>query len=496
MSESAEKIIKFFCERFLDIDYYPSKIKKVRNLSIEKLKGLNKKDIKRLEEIGIKKINDFRNIQRSDFEDITSKTKIKKSVLQNGLIAATLIANAWQKRKLYTKKMKKKITVAGLDYAGKTSIINRLFKNQQFEDVIDTEPTRGAKIEEYESNRLNLVIWDLGGQKNHIDEYLSEPEKFFLQINVLIYVVDVQDDTRYDESVQYLRDIIDIIDFLNEYPYVIVLLHKADTDVMNDPDYQIRIEYLTEKISEVFEVRKNPLQYEMIPTSIYNMYANEPEIARDIKFIFSNKNKQAEIEKPKISEEIKEEIKKIPNIEKKLQSIPVMEKKIQKILEINLQSMNKVKSELNEIKRIMGQLVPSSVSQSLFSIPFKKVSSRFLAEQQKEEEEKREKELKKKRKKGEGPPQRLDSHPKVKKKRKDEEPKESEQEELGQDETGSLIPPSTSDLEHLKPPPNPPKSKSPSTQMKNPAAVRGDILSELKEMFVKKGLAKRKKRKN
>ncbi|MGV9205864.1 MAG: ADP-ribosylation factor-like protein [Promethearchaeia archaeon] len=483
MSDSAKKIIKFFCDRFLDIDYYPSKIKKIRNLSVEKLKELSKKDVKKLKRIGIKKIDDFRNIHKSDFEDIISKTEIKKSVLQNGLIAATLIANAWQKRKLYTKKLKKKITIAGLDYAGKTSIINRLFKNQQFEDVIDTEPTRGAKVEEYESNRLNLVIWDLGGQKNHIDEYLSEPEKFFLQINILIYVVDVQDDTRYDESVQYLHDIIDIINFLDEYPYVIVLLHKADSDVINDPDYEIKLEYLRDKISKVFEVRKNPLQYEMIPTSIYNMYANEPEIARDIKFIFSNKGTHAESHQPQIDNEIKKEIKKIPNIQEQLQSIPLIEEKIKKILDVNVQFMNKVKTELGEMKRLLGQLVPSSVSQSIFSVPFEKVSSTFLTEKQKEEENRREK-LKKKRKKGGGPPQRMEEHPSLKKKQKEKKEKLEQKE-------APTSPPKAPDLESLKPPPNPSKSSAPKGQIKNPAKVRGDILSELKDMFQKKGLAKR-----
>lgn len=487
MSDSAKTIIKFFCDRFLDIDYYPSKIKKVRNLSIKKLKDLSKKEIKELEKIGIKKIDDFRNIEQSDFERITSKINVKKSVLQNGLIAATLIANAWQKRKLYTKKLKKKITIAGLDYAGKTSIINRLFKDQQFKNVIDTEPTRGAKVEEYESNRLNLVIWDLGGQKSHIDEYLSEPEKFFLQLDILIFVVDIQDDTRYDDAVKYLKDIIDIIEFLKEYPYALILLHKSDSEVINDPDYQIRTEYVREKISNVFEVRKNPLQYEIIPTSIYNMYANEPEIARDIKFIFSNKNSQSKIQQTQISEEIKHEIQKIPNIENQLQSIPIIEKKIQKILEINVQLMNKVKTELAEMKRILGQLAPSSASK-LLSVPFRKTSTSFLAKKRQEEGEERRKKLKKKRKSGEGPPQRMEDHPKTKKKQKKESLRDIKEDKL--EKENASIPPTAPDFEDLKPPPNPPQIRT--RNVENPATIRGDILSELKEMFIKKGLTKHK----
>ncbi|GAG68733.1 unnamed protein product, partial [marine sediment metagenome] len=74
----------------------------------------------------------------------------------------------------YIKKSQSKIVVAGLDYAGKTSLINRLMHDHTYGDLINLEPTIGANIQEFESDNLNLIIWDLGGQKSKkIIAYMS-----------------------------------------------------------------------------------------------------------------------------------------------------------------------------------------------------------------------------------------------------------------------------------------------------------------------------------
>ena len=40
MSESAKAIIKYFCDRFLDIDYYPTSLKSILDLEIDKLRNI------------------------------------------------------------------------------------------------------------------------------------------------------------------------------------------------------------------------------------------------------------------------------------------------------------------------------------------------------------------------------------------------------------------------------------------------------------------------
>jgi len=266
-----------------------------------------------------------------------------------------------------------KVVVAGLNYAGKTSLINRLINDINYNDVLNLEPTMGANVEEYQSEKIDLILWDLGGQKDNIDEYLESPERFFVQVDVLIFVVDSQDDVRYVEAVNYLNEITNILAFLNENPYFVVLLNKADSDVVNDPDFQIKMEYLTDKISDVFMKSEKSWNFDIIPTSIYNFYSSEPEIAKSIKNIFSKE--KSELDSSKF----------LPNIEEKLQ----------KILDINLKLMDKVVVELSELRRAVVRISPSNISQSLFTVPFEKVPLGYISDNQLSAEK-----SKKKKKKG------------------------------------------------------------------------------------------------
>jgi len=387
----------------------------------------------------------------------------------NAIIAAQLIANAWNKRKEYMKKSQSKIIVAGLDFAGKTSLINRLMNDYNYGDLIDLEPTIGAKIQEFDSDKMNLIIWDLGGQKSNLEDYLQEPEKFFIQLDILFFVIDAQDDLRYDTSLKYLTDILDILDFIKESPYLLILLHKVDSDIVNDPDFQIKLEYLTDKVTKVFLKKPKNLSFEIIPTSIYNIYSKEPEIVKTIKNVFSKETMTIEEKK---SVEINE--------------------KIQRILDINLKLMDKLVSELSDIKRILVRLTPSDLKQSIYDIPFDRVPSEYVSTP---------KRIVKKAQMAE-----IDNVKKKKKKKKKIAPRPS-----GVPRPIKLTPPRSKMAEKLEklehpinmseqkvaleklrapsPPPKPPPSLPAGQQtLVNP---RGQIISELKEMFVKRGISKR-----
>ena len=53
MSESAKTIIKYFCDCFLDIDYYPTSLKSILDLEISKLKNLEESDIGKFNKINL-----------------------------------------------------------------------------------------------------------------------------------------------------------------------------------------------------------------------------------------------------------------------------------------------------------------------------------------------------------------------------------------------------------------------------------------------------------
>ncbi len=476
MSESAKTIIKYFCDRFLDLEYYPTSIKAVLQLPIENLSTVNKEEGKKFNENEIETLKDLSKININKLEKFSNKSQININTIQNALIAVNLIANAWSKRKLYLKKPKLKVVIVGLDFAGKTSLINRLIYDTNYNDMANLEPTIGASVEEFQTDKLNLVTWDLGGQKSHIEEYLTEPEKFFIQVDVLIFIFDSQDDRRYDQACQYLTDLVEIIESLNESPYLLILLNKADTDLIDDPDFQIKLEYLSDKITNIFINREKSWNFEIIPTSVFNFYSNEPEIAKCIKSIFSK-------EAPKKDETITE-----------------IDTKLQKILEINLNLMDKVVSELSEIKRVLSRLTPSDLSQSLFSVPFEKVPANYISSMKLKKKVKKD-DSGKKKKKGEkigGVPQRLKTIPTSKEQQELREmEKRIDVQELKKVKE-SLIHPKSSEIllkstnvGSLKPPlPPSPPLRAPQGSIKGSQVSRKAIISELKEMFVKRGLVR------
>jgi GTPase SAR1 family protein len=492
MSESAKTIVKYFCDRFLEIDYYPSSLSSILDLTIDKLRNIKQEDVAKFHRIDINTIRELSLLKVSDYEKKAKKVFIEQSTFNASLVAAYLIANAWNKRNLYLKKIKMKVVIAGLDYAGKTSLLNRMMNDYNYNDMINLEPTIGANIEEYQSDKLDLVIWDLGGQKDHIDEYIKSPEKFFINVDVLIFVFDSQDDLRYDDAVNYLKGLLEILGFLNESPYFVLLLNKADSDVVDDPDFQIKLEYLTDKISTLFMESEKSWNFEIIPTSIYNFYSTEPEIAKSIKNIFSKDKSRLDAEKV----------------------LPEIEDKLQRILDINLKLMDKVVGELSEVKRILFRLIPAEMSQSFFSVPFEKVPIDFLTETKpiKDKSKKKKKKVEemsyKKPKRGTGPPKRLktltppetqDEKPKKSKKITESKIKDAKNSLQSRSKTpDDTIPPIAPKnesqegllkLESLKPPPPPPKIVKP--EIDSRSSQRSQVISELKEMFTKRGLVTR-----
>ncbi|TXT67652.1 MAG: hypothetical protein BAJALOKI1v1_30013 [Promethearchaeota archaeon] len=473
MSDSAKTIIKYFCDRFLELDYYPNSIKAILDLKLDKLKNLTTEELKELKKKKITQIRDFADLPLKKFKALSEKLSVEQEKLNNMYIASLLISNSWNKRKVYLKKAQMKVVIAGLDFAGKTTLINRLIHNKTYYNLINLKPTVGANVEEFKSDKLNLVIWDLGGQAGHIEEYLDDPEKYFIQIDLLIFVVDAQDDVRYDEAIKYLQDILNILEYLDEIPFILVLLNKADSDLINDPDFQIKLEYLKDKIFSLIKSQDVRFNFDIVSTSIFNMYVNEPEIAKSIKSIFS-----------KPSDEIKES------------KIPEIDKKVQKILDINLKFMDKVFSEIGEIKRLLVRLSPPQIFKNIFEIPFQS-----LVDQQtevKEDENVPSQGIPK-------PLQFVKKNENAGTKQMNEELSSAPLSSLSggvQDQTLSSTPSNSPDLKNLNPPPPPPPTntlgvQNPSTSTSQPRdapigggmGLRMNMLSELKQLFIKRGIA-------
>lgn len=133
------------------------------------------------------------------------------------------------------------LTICGLDKAGKTTLVNYLIHGE-FRDTI---PTSGMNREVLNFPKLQLDIFDLGGQQ----EFRPMWSDYNEQSDGLIFVVDSSDKARLSESKEIFHSIIDTQ--INEQIPVLILLHKVDLPDrfelmefikkfgLNDPDLEI-----------------------------------------------------------------------------------------------------------------------------------------------------------------------------------------------------------------------------------------------------------------
>ncbi|KAJ2078608.1 GTP-binding protein gtr1 [Coemansia sp. RSA 988] len=125
--------------------------------------------------------------------------------------------------------VKKKLVIMGKSGAGKTSMRSLIFSNYT---ALDTQRL-GATIDVEHSTvqfmgDLNLNIWDCGGQHKYLDNYLTEQkENIFGNVEVLIYVFDLETTNRESEYVLYDDCLANLVAFSKDAK-VYCLVHKMD----------------------------------------------------------------------------------------------------------------------------------------------------------------------------------------------------------------------------------------------------------------------------
>ena len=136
----------------------------------------------------------------------------------------------------------------------------------------------------------SIVRWDLGGQKNYRKIYLGEKSKYFTEMQSIFYVIDVQAPEKFEESLTFLKDIINITS--DSHPdnfQFLILLHKYDPDIKNNSDVLTHINYLENEISSVID----NVKFSIFRTSIYD----EPSLLKafsDGVFYATHKSKMFE----------------------------------------------------------------------------------------------------------------------------------------------------------------------------------------------------------
>ncbi|MHA1728560.1 MAG: ADP-ribosylation factor-like protein [Promethearchaeota archaeon] len=238
-----------------------------RSIEIEKLKGFFKKgrlnDIKSLDEIleidleslmGVSPIHadNLANFEIRTIGDLAQISEVQKIDYSRQIrdLPETLLEK-WTRicTMLFdfaTKSKERKIILLGLDNAGKTSILSIL--QNKFSIIKNLLPTRGVSRQTLDFLGTAVIVWDFGGQIAYREMYLSKPE-LFLESDLLIFCVDILDIDRYDESLEYLFDLMDKIKSISKEIPIIIDLHKFDPDVQNSEDLLKKRAEIIDKIA-------------------------------------------------------------------------------------------------------------------------------------------------------------------------------------------------------------------------------------------------------
>jgi len=242
MTELRNKLLK---------DEYKDK-EDVKKFPIIALLDISEEEYKLLKELSLETIDDLASKWDQQYDKIIKKIP-KERV--NSWIAASRLLLVGDTDKITTGA---KIVMIGIDNAGKTSLSialkHRGALSLLFQKLYALTPTRGLLRSKIEVFGMDVHIHELGGQNVYREDYLDNPQQYFLGTDIVIYVVDVQAKDRFEESFEYLKQIINVTNALKlKVPWKI-FFHKSD------PEYEIDNK-TTEIFSSIIEYMTNNCPY-------------------------------------------------------------------------------------------------------------------------------------------------------------------------------------------------------------------------------------------
>ena len=161
-----------------------------------------------------------------------------------------------------------KIIIAGLDNAGKTSILTALNKKYDFQkDIISLTPTIRVEYQATEFLKNRVVFWDMGGQEKYRKLYQKKQDLYFSGTDLLVYVIDIQDTERIETSLAYLGMILKYFKKHKMDVPLIISFHKFDPEFIRNEQMVEQIEALRKHILKLYPSLRILFQQ----TSIYDI---------------------------------------------------------------------------------------------------------------------------------------------------------------------------------------------------------------------------------
>lgn len=314
--------------KFIDIPADVMTIEHVLQLKSSNIKGLDKKSAGILNKVlGISKIIDLTKKSISkDNVTLLGALGIKPNELSNWV----LISKMLHERKFDAFSGICKISIFGLNNAGKTTFLNMLQGNLNLNVLLNSKPTVGADQIFINIVDTKYVIWDMGGQERYREEYIKNAEKYFLAIDLLIFVIDIQDPPNFNDALIYLKDIININESLKENPEFLIMLHKADPVIRNRLEVKTHVQELTDQINEIF--KDKDFKMGITTSSIYNWLKDNRSVAKEISdFIKISQNEE-------------------------LQTIEYLRNSVKQIMNYLIYLNSKIDDRFTQIENSMGDL--------------------------------------------------------------------------------------------------------------------------------------------
>ncbi|MFX0002289.1 MAG: ADP-ribosylation factor-like protein [Candidatus Hodarchaeota archaeon] len=161
---------------------------------------------------------------------------------------------------------KMKILFAGLDDSGKTSFL--LSVDRKYSKLIGLKPTAGASIKSIEALGATIFLWDLGGQKRFREKYIDKAEIYLYEADLMFYFIDINNKARFDESIEYLQNLKNIIKEFNQNTPIVYILSKGDSDILDSKEIKENIGFIQNKLKKINQNES----FEIFITSIFEIF--------------------------------------------------------------------------------------------------------------------------------------------------------------------------------------------------------------------------------
>lgn len=161
---------------------------------------------------------------------------------------------------------KLKLIFAGLDDTGKTSFL--LSVDRKYSKLIGLKPTTGANIKSIEALGATIFLWDLGGQFTFRKRYIDKAEIYMYEADLLFYFIDIRNKNRFEESIDYLKSLKNVLKKFDQNTPIVYVLSKGDPDILHSQEIKGNIEYIK---NELFKLTPNE-PVEVYTTSIFQIF--------------------------------------------------------------------------------------------------------------------------------------------------------------------------------------------------------------------------------